>query len=86
MSRYNVETQHEEVENFLEIDELGNLHVKQEFAHCDVCNEPIGTEQMAYVHGSYLYCRRCEMKHRANARREKKKNTHRTTTKKEKQL
>lgn len=86
MSRYNVETSHKETENFLETDELGNLHVKQEFALCDVCNEPIGLDAMAYVHGSYLYCRRCEMKHRANARREMKKNTHRTTTKKEKQL
>ena len=84
MSRYDVETPHKETENFLEIDELGNLHVKQEFALCDVCNEPIGVEAMAYVHGSYLYCRRCEMKHRANARREMKKNTHRITIKKEK--
>lgn len=83
MSRYNVETSHKETENFLETDELGNLHVKQEFASCDICNEPLGKEQISYVHGSYLYCRRCEMKHRANARREMKKNTHRTTTKKE---
>lgn len=83
MIRYSVESRHNETENFLETDELGNLHVKQEFACCDICNEPIGKDAMAYVHGSYLYCRRCEMKHRASARREMKKHTHRTTTKKE---
>lgn len=79
---YEVNTPHKETENFMATDELGNLHVKRDYALCDLCNEPIGVEEIAYVHASYLYCHRCEMVHRANARREMKKNTHRTTTKK----
>ena len=69
-----VKTKHEETENFLEQDICGNLFVKREFAHCDICGKKIEQCENSYIHGSYMYCRKCELNHRKNARIEKKIN------------
>ena len=52
-------------ENFLCQDELGNVHVKAEFRICDVCGANIGND-IGFIHGSYMYCEKCEKIHRKN--------------------
>ena len=61
-------------ENFLETDCQGNLLVKKEYAHCDVCGDKIDETETAYIHGSYMYCRKCEYRHRSNERKQEIKN------------
>lgn len=52
-------------ESFLCQDELGNVHVKAEFRICDVCGANIGN-CIRFIHGSYMYCEKCEKIHRKN--------------------
>ena len=73
-----VETKHTETLNFLESDVCGVMHVKQEFAHCDVCGAKIKNTETAYIHASYMYCRKCELIHRKNERMQKKINNKKT--------
>lgn len=81
MTMYEIESKDKGSENFLQVDCHGNLYAKKEFAHCDVCGAKIQEFETTYLHGSYMYCKKCEMKHRQNERKKQIKNR-KTQTKK----
>lgn len=58
---------HENEISFLCTDELGQIMVKPEMRVCDVCGASIGNG-IGFVHGSYMYCEKCEEIHRKNER------------------
>jgi ribosomal protein L37AE/L43A len=66
MSEFEVQTKkNPECESFLCQDELGNIHVKAKYRICDLCGANIGGD-VGFIHGSYMYCEKCEKIHRKN--------------------
>lgn len=73
MSRYELQDKTNGQISFLEVDDCGNLYVKQEMAKCDKCGISL-RGKTAYIHAEKQYCSNCEMKRRFDIRRNNKRN------------
>lgn len=67
-----LQTKHDEMLNFLAVDELGILRVSQDYDTCAKCGCSLTGEIDVFVHGVKRYCKKCELKQRMKNRHKTK--------------